>query len=181
MENPRKLVTASVAQYLKTPILETDGPRFRTGAKGRVFDTDSTPPDVDSLAEINVLFVEEEIDPQTQHQGGPRRRIMEMRVECYHTKSKDNADDLAWEVEEALRENPTLSNSVEWLTLQKLNLFVVENQSVALFAVVMTYQVIYWTHQIADPDTGRPVTVLLGYDPHTGPGHEPDYEVVIGE
>jgi hypothetical protein len=176
--NPRKLITAAVAEYLKTPI-STDPLTFQTGAKGRVFDTDSTPMDADGEDEINVVFSRESIDPTTQHQGGPRRRVMQMSVECYSTKSKDNADDLAMQVEDAMRANPTLGNAVEWLKLTDVDLYVAEREAFALYGAVMQWEVVYWTHVQPDED-GRPVTVLLGFNPEVGPGNEPDYSAIIG-
>lgn len=178
-ENPRKLLLAAVSTYLKTPVPGMEPPAFLTDAKGRVFDNDATPPDAEALNEINVVFVSEAIDPGTQHVGGPRKRIMQMRVECYNTKSKDNADDLAWQVEEAFQANPTLNDMVEWFKLNSIDLFVVENETLALYAAVMTYEVVYWTHIQVD-EGGRPTTVLLGFDPLTGPGNEPEYSDITG-
>jgi hypothetical protein len=181
--NPRKLITAAVATYLKTPDASTP-PVFLTDSRGRVTDTDATPPDADDMPETNVVFIRETIDKTTQHQAGlgldsPKRRVMEMRIECYHTASKDAADDLAWQTENALQAFPTLGDKVETLRLDDIDLFVVENATLALFAAIMTYEVVYWTHQVPD-GTGRPVTVLLGFVPETGLGHEPDYSAIIG-
>lgn len=185
MANPRKLITAAVADYLKAPLAD-DGAapgapkRFLTDAKARAYDTDTMPPDADAMPEINVLFVREIIDETTQHDGGPRRRLMEMHIECYHNKGKAEVDDLAWQVEEAMRANSSVNNLVEWCKLTDLHLFIVENHTVSLFCVVMNFDVIYWTHEVKDETTGRPKTVLLGIDPEVGPGHEPDYSEVIG-
>jgi hypothetical protein len=179
MANPRKLITAAVAYYLKSPV-STDPPTFRTDAKARVFDSDSTPPDVsEDIAEINVVFARESIDATTQHQNGPRRRVMQMNVECYSTTSKDAADDLAMQVEDAMRDNPTLGNAVEWLKLTDVDLYVAERDAFALYGAVMQWEVAYWTHVQPD-ENGRPSTVLLGFDPETGPGNEPDYSAIIG-
>ncbi|MCW1412207.1 hypothetical protein OLZ32_28050 [Rhizobium sp. 1AS11] len=178
MANPRKLITAAIAEYLRTPVT-TDPLTFRTDAKGRALDSDSTPPDADGLAEINVVFARETIDATTQHQGGPRRRVMQVSVECYSTASKDAADDLAMQVEDAMRENPTLGNTVESLILTDVDLYIAERDSFALFAAMMKWEVVYWTHVQPD-ETGRPTTVLLGFAPEIGPGSEPDYSTIIG-
>lgn len=183
MTNPRKLITAAVATYLKTPD-DSDPPAFLTDSRGRVTDTDATPPDVDEMPQTNVVFIRETIDRTSQHQDGlgldsPKRRVMEMRVECYHTASKDAADDVAWQTENALRALPTLGDTVESITLNDIDLFVVENAELALYAAIMTYEVVYWTHEVPD-GSGRPVTVLLGFVPEVGPGNEPDYSAIIG-
>ena len=184
MANPRKEVTGTVAAYLKTPV-STDPEEYHTDAGRKVTDTDATPPDVDGLPEINVVFVRETIDRSSQHQDGlpglanPKRRIMEMRIECYHVTSKADVDDLAWQVEEAMRANPTLGNTVESITLNDIDLFVAERGEFALYAAVMTYEVVYWTHEV-QIDGEVPVTVLLGFVPETGIGNEPDYSAIIG-
>lgn len=172
--NPRKEVTSAIATYLKTP----NNGSYLTGAGARVFDNDATPPDADGMNEINVVFVKEDIDPATMHQDGRRRRIMQLQIECYHSGSRDAADDLAWDVENAIRANPTLANKVEWVKLTGLSLFVVENSTYALFSQVMTFEVIYWTHVEPDEE-GIPRTVLLGFEPETGPGNEPDYSIIF--
>lgn len=174
--NPRKLITANAAAFLNTPV----GPdTFRTDAKGRVFDSESTPPDIEDLNEINITYGSETIDPTTKHQGGRRRRIMQMNVECYTTRGKDAADDLAMQVEDAFHENPTLGNTVESLLPLEVEFFVAERDSFALFGAIAHWEVVYWTHVEPDEE-GRPVTVLLGFAPEIGPGNEPDYSAILG-
>ncbi|MCB5201717.1 hypothetical protein LH464_04390 [Neorhizobium sp. T786] len=174
MASPRKEVVAAVADYLKTPVEGT----YPTAASGRVFDTDSTPPDADHLPEINVLFIRESKDASTDHQPGvlglnsPVRRVMEMQIEVYHVTAESL--DVAWQVEEALRVNATLADKVESVRVNDVDLFVAENNTVSLYVSILKVEVAYWTH--VTEDTGRPTTVLLGFVPETGPGNEPKYE-----
>lgn len=177
--SPRKEVVAAVADYLKTPV---DG-KFPTDANGRVSDTDSTPPDVDSLPEINVLFVRETVDATTDHQNGagglnsPVRRVMEMNIEVYHDTPESL--DVAWQVEEALRANPTLADKVERVRINDIDLYVAENETVALYVSIIKLEVSYWTHVV--DEEGRPTTVLLGFWPEIGPGNEEDYTDITGQ
>jgi hypothetical protein len=177
-DNPRKLLTEAIANFLKTP-KTADPLTFWTDAKARVYDTDDSPPDAEGMCEINVVFVGETVDAATKHQGGPRRRVAQVRIECYHTASKNAADDLAWQTEEALRADPTIGGKVEWLTIAGLDLFVGKMETFSIFAAMLNCEVIYWTHYEEVPGE-RPTTVLLGFDPETGPGNEPDYSEVIG-
>jgi len=175
--NPRKLITAHIATTLKTPDA-SDPPVFPTPVGGRVSDNDATPPDADGLNEINVVFVKETIDEFSQHQDGRRRRIMTVQIECYNSAGKDAVDDIAWAVEEAMRANPTLGNMVESTKFLDIGFFVVENSTDAMYCMVMTYEIIYWTHVVEED--GIPVTILLGFDPYTGPGNEDEYIDVTG-
>lgn len=174
MTNPRKLITKGIADHLKA---QTSPGIFPTSAGGRVFDADDTPPDADSLPEINVLFVSEVIDAAFMHQQGIRRRVMTVRVECYHTAGKSEVDDLAWEVEEALRANPDIGGMVEWCKLLNIDLYVVENQTMALFACVMTYEIIYYTH-VPEAEGVTPTQVVFSFVPDIGPGNEDYYKSI---
>jgi hypothetical protein len=176
---PRKQVLAELGNYLKTPVND----EFLTSAGGRVFEGSAVPPDVDELPEVHIVFIRETKDSTTNHRAAgtginsPVRRIMEVSLEVYHTGPE--ALDIAWEVEEAFRQNPTLSGSVEGVEVDEVALYVAENSELAIYAGVMTATVAYWTH-IPEDEGGRPVTVLLGFSPSVGPGNEEDYSEIIG-
>ncbi|RVH56277.1 hypothetical protein CN213_16145 [Sinorhizobium meliloti] len=179
--HPRKLIRADMVSLLKAAI-PGDPVTYPTRAGQRVFDSADSPPHEDDPPSINVYMVGEDIDPEYRHQEGQRRRIMEVRVECYYSGGDGGeiVDEMAWQVENALRANPTINNKVEWCHLINTNVFFVESKKLALFAAVMTWQVIYYTHEYID-EGGRPTIVLLGFAPEIGPGHEPDYSEILNE
>lgn len=176
---PRKQVLAELGNYLKTPVDSV----FPTDAGGRIFSDDATPPDVDELPEVHVVFNRETVDASTRHRAAgtginqPVRRVMEVTMEVYH--SGPEAMDLAWQIEEAISRNPTLSQMVEDVEIKEVSLFKAENAELALYAAVMSAEVTYWTH-IPEDGEGRPITVLLGFSPSTGPGNEDEYSEIIG-
>lgn len=177
MTNPGREIRTAIVDLLKTPF--GDPPAFPTDAGGRVFNSSDSPGDVDAGREINVYLAGETLDPSWQHQGGGRRRIMDLRIECYHygTSGADSVDDMRWQVEETIRRDPTIGRRVEWCRLKESNIFFAEQGDVAMFAAVTAWEVIYYTVP-AEDEAGRPTTVLLGFSPDIGPGHEPDYTVV---
>lgn len=176
-DHPRKAVRAAIVQLLRT---QGDDGSYPTMAGARVYDSADSPGDTDEPTEINVYMVDETIDPAFRHDGGMRRRIMGLRIECYYNGALggERADRMAWEVENAIRTDPTVGNLVEWCHLENTQIVFAERGDISLFCAVMAWQVIYYTHEYQD-GVGRPVTVMLGFDPDIGPGNESDYTAVI--
>ncbi|RUV00059.1 hypothetical protein EOB36_18095 [Mesorhizobium sp. M6A.T.Cr.TU.017.01.1.1] len=173
--HPRKIIRAAVAALLVTPDA-SDPPVFPTAAKARFYDSRDFPLDARTMPVGVVYSADERIDPDFRHDGGVRRRIMELRVEFYGVgdAGAEVVDEGAFEVENAIHANPTINNLVEWCTLTGTAIAFAEQGEVSLWTAILTFEVIYYTHLVAD-ETGRPTTVLLGFDPETGPGNEPDY------
>lgn len=172
--NPGREVRAAIVDLLKTPF--GDPPAMPTAAGGRVFNSSDSPGDVDGGKEINVYSPGETIDPLYQHAAGIRRRIMDLRIECYHygASGADVVDDMRWQVEEAINRDPTIGNRVEWCRLQSAATYFAEHGDVSATACVMVWEVIYYTGYSEDEGT-RPTIVFLGFTPEVGPGHEDDY------
>lgn len=180
MDHPRKIIRAAVASLLKTPD-GSDPPLYPTSAGVRFYDSRDFPLDIKKMPAGVVYTLSERLDPDYRHDGGLRRRIMELRVEVYDVDddAAEGVDKAAWEVENAIHANPTIGNLVEWCILTDTRIAAAEQGDLALFTAIMTFEVVYYTHVKPDSE-GRPVTVLLGFEPETGIGHEADYIAVIG-
>lgn len=180
MSHPRKIIRAAVASLLATPDA-SDPPVYPTGARARFYDSRDFALDARTMPVGVVYTAGERMDPDYRHNNGIRRRIMELRIEFYHT-GDDGAEGVdlgAWQVENALHANPTINNLVEWCSLTDTSIASAVQGETALFTAIMTFEVIYYTH-LAEGEGGQPVTVLLGFDPETGPGNEADYTAIIG-
>lgn len=178
MTNPGRQIREAIVQLLKSPV--GDPPAPPTDAGARVFNSSDSPGDVDGGAEINVYLAGETMDSTYQHQGGVRRRIMDLRIECYHYggSGADAVDDMRWQVEQAMRGDPTIGNRVEWCRLKESSIFFAEQADVALFAAVMSWEVIYYT-DVAENEGSVPTIVLLGFSPDIGPGNEDEYTPIL--
>lgn len=179
--HPRKEVRAAIVALLKTPEGVAPAQVFPTSVNARWYDSRDTPTDT-RLMPVGVVYTaNERLDPDYRHDGGVRRRIMTMRIEAYHTgdEAAEGVDLIAWEVENLLHANPTIGNKVESCRLETTEIAFAEAGDVSLFAAVMEWEVVYYTHVVVD-DGDVPKTVLLGFDPETGPGNEDDYTVIIG-
>ncbi len=179
MLHPRKIIRQRVVDLLKAPTAG-DPITYPTGAGIYVFDSRDTEPNPDRPQQILVYTLGEKMDPEYRHQQGLRRRIMTLRIECYSIGDDGAAvaDTMAWSVENAFLTDPTLNNLVEWVHLVDTNIAFAEQGEMALFCAVMDWEVSYYTN--AQDDAGQqPTIVLLGFDPDTGPGHEPDYSEVV--
>lgn len=179
--HPRKLIRAAVAALLSTPDTSVP-PVFPTAAKARVYNSRDFPADARIMPVVVVYTGKDLIDPDYRHDGGIRRRFLKLMVECYAVgdAGADAVDDCAFEVETFLHANPTLGNLVEWCTIFETDTAFAEQGEVSLWTSILTFDIIYYTQLIPD-STGRPTTVLLGFDPETGLGHEPDYTDITGE
>lgn len=167
MQHPRELVRAAMVALIKAG---------GTDAAHRVYDSRDFTLNTNATPAIVAYTLAERIDPDQQHQDGLRRRIMDMRVECYHTGDAGAAavDRMAWQVENCARTDPTLGGRVEWCKLSSTDMAFAEQGEFALHAAVMTFEVVYYTH-LYEVDGEPPITVLLGFEPQVGPGHEPEY------
>lgn len=178
MTNPGRIIRSAIVDLLKTPY--GDPPASPTAAGARVFNSSDSPGDVDAGAEINVYLAGETLDSTYQHQGGIRRRIMDLRIECYHygASGADSVDDMRWQVEQTMRRDPTLGNRVEWCRLKESSIFFAEQGDVALFAAVTSWEVIYYTDLFLE-DGVTPTIVLIGFSPEIGPTHQDDYTAIL--
>ncbi|MER9003330.1 hypothetical protein NKI15_06835 [Mesorhizobium sp. M0862] len=179
--HPRKLIRAAVAALLSTPDA-SDPPVFPTGAKARVYDSRDFPADARIMPVCVVYTGADVIDPDHRHDGGIRRHFLKLIVECYAVgdDGAEAVDECANQVETWLHANPTLGNRVEWCTIFGTDTAFAEQGEVALWTVILTFDIIYYTQLIAD-DGRRPTTVMLGFDPEIGIGHEPDYTDITGQ
>lgn len=177
-DHPRKVIRAAAVSMLATPDANGD---FPTGAKARFHDSRDFPVDARTMP-VGLIYTEsEEFDPEHMHDNGVRRRIMQMKAEFYQVgeNAAADVDEGAWQIENAFYANPTINDLAESVRLTRMESAFADNGEYALWTAVLTLEVVYWTH--VQPDTaGRPTTVLLGFDPDTGPGHESDYSQVIG-
>ncbi|MBZ9850115.1 hypothetical protein LB565_19205 [Mesorhizobium sp. CA14] len=178
--HPRKLIRAAAVNLLATSDASTP-PVFPTAAKARVYNSRDFPADARIMPVVVVYSGDDVIDPDYRHDGGVRRRFLKLMVECYAVgdDGAEAVDDCALEVENWLHANPTLGNLVEWCTINSTVIAFAETAEVALWTAVLTFDVVYYT-QLIEVEGRRPTTVMLGYDPDTGPGHEPDYTDVTG-
>lgn len=179
--HPRKIIRGAAVSVLATG---TGDPLvYPTDAGARVFDSRDLPLGENTPPTILVYTNAEEIDRDQFHEGGPRRRILTMMVECYAVGAEDAADTvdtLAWQAENALRADPTLGNLVERCEYINSAIAFDDSAEVALWAAGMSFEVVYWTHDIAD-EGEPPQIVMVGYDPLTGPGNEPLYSEVTDD
>ncbi|QKC89998.1 hypothetical protein EB230_17475 [Mesorhizobium sp. NZP2234] len=173
--HPRKIIRAAVAALLATPDA-ADPPVFPTAAKARFYNSRDFPADARTMP-VGVVYTGKDlIDPDYRHDGGIRRRFLKLIVECYAVgdEGADAVDDCAFQVETWLHANPTLGNLVEWCTIFETDTAFAEQGEVALWTAILTFDIIYYT-QLIEVDGRPPTTVLLGFDPETGPGNEPLY------
>lgn len=177
VEHPRKLVRGAFVDALKTPV---DG-EYPTDSGERVEDSRDIPLKPGKLPATIIYTTGETIDADTRQTGGIRRRRMTLRCEHYHAGDDGAAavDRLAWQTEITINKDETLGGMVESCQLAGTDLAFAEGAEFALHAAVMDFEVVYCTHQI-EVEGSTPVTVLLGFDPFTGPGHEDDY-IEVGE
>jgi len=167
MDHPRKIIRQGVVDLLKAG---------STAAGNHVYDTHATNLFPDDLPAICVHTQSERLKSQENQDFGLRRRTMVLGVECYHV-GKNGAqavDKMAWQVENILHGNPTLGNLVEWCHLRESTMAFADDGTQVLHAVVMSFDVTYCTH-LYEVEGEPPVTVLYGFDPETGIGHEDDY------
>lgn len=178
-ENPRAIIREAFVQMLKTPDPQ-DPQSFPTDAKARWHNSRDFPLDARVMPTGVAYTVRERTDPDYRHESGIRRKIMELRAEYYHTgdAAGDLVDEGAWQIENAVHASPTLGNLVESCHLTDTDIAFAEQGDFALFTAVMTFEITYYTH-VQEDEEGRPTIVLLGFDPETGPGHEPDYEEIF--
>lgn len=174
MTNPGRQIRAAIVALLKTPY--GDPAELPTDAGLRVFDSEDSPGDVDTGKEINVYSPGEVIDAAYQHVGGVRRRIMDLRIECYHYGGSGGSavDDMRWQVEQTVRRDPTIGNRVEWCKMRESSTFFAAQSDVSIWCAVTSWDVIYYT-DIGTDEGNRPTIVLLGFAPDVGPGNEEDY------
>lgn len=181
-DHPRKQIRAALVALLKAPVdPEAATLAYHTAAGPQWYDSRDIPLDVERLPAGLIYTPEEQIDPAYLHQGGNRRRILTLRAEIYTTgdDAPIDVDEIAWQVEEFVRLNATVGNRVEWCNLKSTNIGIAGQGEMTLFVAVLEFEVIYWTEVVEVG--GRPTTVLLGFDPETGPGNEGDYTVVTGD
>lgn len=172
--HPRRQIRNFVAEYLAGT---TEGGEPRTDAGAAVYAGRDLPFGRDDFERGIVVYTpDEDVDRDHMHQGGNRRHVMRMEIQAYAVgdDGEDKADDMAWQVEEALRAIPTLENRVESCDVIRTESAFADNGEQALWVTALIYEVAYWTHEQPNEE-GRPTIVLIGFWPDIGPGHEPDY------
>lgn len=172
-DHPRKQIRDAVVAMLSA---QDGAGEYPTGAKARVYNSRDFPLDARIMPVCLVYTFNESLDSDYQHDGGVRRRIMDLRVEFYQAgdSAAADVDEGAFQVENIIHADPTLGNLVESCRLQSTDIAFAAEGDFALFTAVMVFEIVYYTHLIED-EGGRPVTVLLGFDPETGPGNEGKY------
>jgi hypothetical protein len=137
--HPRKALRAAAVEIIRSA--GTDAAHRVYNSRDFTLNTNSTPA-------IVVYTLGERIDSDQQHEGGLRRRVMDMRVECYHTgdDGADAVDEMAWQVETALRAAPTLGNLALTTRLINTDMAFAAQGEFALHAAVMHWEVTYYTH-----------------------------------
>jgi hypothetical protein len=172
MKHPRQMIRERFVSLVK---------EAGTDAASRVYDSRDFTLNTDTTPAIVVYTLAEKLEPDQQHDDGMRRRVMDLRVECYHTGDAGAAatDRMAWQVENAMRSDPTLGNAVEWCRLSAASMAFAEQGEFALYAAVLDVEITYCTH-LYEVEGAPPVTVLLGFSPDVGPGNEPEYSVLAG-
>lgn len=178
--HPKKIIRAYV-----TGLLTRHDPAapeaWPTAAQGMIFNSRDFNVSGDNLPAGIVYTGDETIDLAYRHDGGIRRRILELKIEYYAEgdAGADAVDDGAMQVENAIHADPSLGTLVESCQLSRIDTAFAEMGEIALWTSILTFQVIYYTH-FRSIDGEAPVTVLLGYDPETGPGNEAKYTAIIG-
>lgn len=175
--HPRKAIRAALVDTLKG----------QTDAGNSVYDSRDIPLAEDSMPAVLVYTKRDRIDPDTQHEPGPRRRLMDLAVEIYDAgeEAAGRVDHIAWQVENALRRDHTLGKRVERAHYTESDLAFADQGDFSISVDSMTVEVAYWTEFEGDEEDGSggvgelPREVLVGYTPDVGaPG---DYDHVWDE
>jgi len=167
MQHPRKIIRQTIVGMIAAGA---------TDAGERVYDTRDMTLFTGDFPVISVYTQAERLEEAEQQDFGLRRRIMTATVECYHSgdEGAEAVDRLAWQVENILHANPTLQLKVEFCRLLDTSIAFADDGVQVLHAAVMNFEVTYCTH-LYEVEGAPPVTVLYGFDPQTGIGHEADY------
>jgi len=167
MDHPRKIIRQAVVALLKAG---------KTEAGEQVFDSGDFTLQIPATPAINVYTQSERLEGAENQDFGLRRRTMVLSVECYHAgdEGAQMVDKMAWAVENILHGNPTLGDLVEWCHLSESTMAFADVGERVLHGAVMNFDITYCTH-LYEVEGEPPVTVLYGFEPQTGKGHEPDY------
>lgn len=176
--HPRAIIRAALVALIKGEVPgEGEGPStFATDAGRNVVDSRDLPLNERAMPAVLVYTRGETLDREHLHDDGVRRRTMETAVEVYDLgdDAAERVDRIAWQVENAVRSDPTLGGLVERVDYVEARIEYVTNAQNALFVALMTLEVVYWTHA-REPEEGRPLEVMLGFAPPVGPGNEAEY------
>jgi hypothetical protein len=191
MRHPREIIRDRFAALLSTPT-DSPAPVFPTAAKRRVYNSRDLPLDAESATPAILIYtLSETLDPVEAMDGGIRRRTMDLAVQIYETGlSREGdpgemdlgalrVDEIAWTVENLVYADPTFGGLVERCTLKETSIQVAgDAEETALWVAGMAFEVVYVTH-MREAEGTTPTQIMLGFDPDTGPGNEPDYYEVF--
>jgi len=167
MQHPRKIIRQTIVEMIAAG---------GTDAGIRVYDTRDMTLFTDDFPVISVYTQTERLEEAENQDFGLRRRIMTVAVECYHSGAQgaEAVDRLSWQVENIIHADPSLQQKVEFCRLTDTSLAFADDGEQTLHVAVMNFEVTYCTH-LYEVDGLPPVTILYGFDPQTGVGHESDY------
>lgn len=170
MTHPREEIREGIVALLKG-----DAENRPTSAGARVYNSRDIPMNFDMMPAIVVYTMVDASDPDTRNHETAARRVMALRVECYAMgdEAADSVDVGAWNVEEAIRSDPTIGGRVEWCHHEKTEIAFAKEGDDELFVALMDFEVAYWIERPEEP--GVTPRLFLGFDPDTGPGNEDDY------
>lgn len=192
MRHPREIIRDRFVTLLATPS-EAPTPVYPTAARHRVYNSRDLPLDAETATPAILIYtLREELDPIEQMDGGIRRRTMTLSVQIYETglsRVGDTAeadlgalrvDEIAWTVENLVYADPTFGGLVERCSLLSTEIQVAgDAEELALWVAGMSFEIVYVTH-LRESEGSTPSQVLLGFDPDTGEGNEPQYVDVYG-
>lgn len=164
--HPRKAVRAALVEALKG----------KTDAGQSVFDSRDIPMTEEAMPAVLVYTKRDRIDPDYQHEPGPRRRLMDVSVEIYDAgdEAAGRVDRISWQVENAIRADHTLGKRVERAHYTESDMAFADQGEFSLSVEAMTFEVAYWTQATDDAEdapggiTALPREVLVGYSPDVG-------------
>jgi hypothetical protein len=143
-DHPRKLIrAAAVAALIGT------APNYATAAGARVFPTRMIPYKANELPAIAVYTLTETVDPKSRA-SAPQElaRTAELAIEgALEAKQTvdDDLDSLAFDIENAIEADDTLSGTVSWVWLKTTELSVLERGDQRIGVVRLVFEAAYYT------------------------------------
>jgi hypothetical protein len=192
--HPRQRIRASVVVLLRRSVKDADGvTRWATSVGARVFDSRTAPLLLKSLPAIAVYTGVETIDkehsalsPAVGDIAEPRqlRRLLQLHLEIVAANSPiaDQFDQIAWQVEAVMENNPKLGSLVDSMMLTGCEPAFVSNQEGLIGALRLTYELAYYTPAQFVTGSADPAVkdLWIGLAPDIGAAHKDDYVEVRG-
>lgn len=175
MSHPRIVIRDAVKIILSAHLPKVDA----RVTPARIHLMKMTPLFAGKLPAVLIYSKQESIDDRPgEHQGNRYRKLtLAIEVVASGESAANEADVIAWAIEQHLEADETLAHLVEAIRLTNTDVEFDSDGDTPVMAVRLNFEVRYWTRQESD-DALIPQQVLTSWSPNIGTPNEPKYKLL---